>query len=196
MTMRDFVIPKAMLACKVFLKKWPHWGSCECTGWWTPNTVLYMEEKPRGEKRFWRVSAGWPVADRNQEVSAAQHQEGKEQGHCKHLYFRGVERKEISASEQETEGFSAALMCKEAQLQGIDWKAGRSLAPHQIVQHDHQSRRRVAWQLTICVCQFDIRIEETWSCPDVGGIRHVSMQKNGLWDGTFTHFDSNDILMS
>lgn len=143
MTVRDFVIPKAMLACKVFLKKWPHWGSCECTGWWTPNTVLYMEEKPRGEKRFWRASAGWPVADRNQEVSAAQHQERKERGHCKHLYFRGGRGRRFLLLSRKLR-VSLQLWCAR-KLRGIDGKAGRSLAPHQIVQHDgHQSRRRVA----------------------------------------------------
>lgn len=77
--------PEAQFVCKVFLKKcimfkWPHWGCSECTGRKTPNTVLYMEEKPRGEQSFWWVSTDWPWSEGNQEVSAAQHRDRKASG--------------------------------------------------------------------------------------------------------------------
>lgn len=78
--------------CKRFLKKWPHWGSCECTGWRTPNTVLYIEEKPRGENRLWWVSTSCPISDRKPRgVCSPARKEGA--GDCKHLLQgRGMER--------------------------------------------------------------------------------------------------------
>lgn len=112
--------PEAQSVCKVFLKKcimlkWPHWGCSECTGWKTPNTVLYMEEKPRGEKSFWWVSTDWPWSEGNQEVSAAQHQDRKASGTIS-TYFRGTGGA-IYYPEQVTGGLSVTLMWN--QLRGI-----------------------------------------------------------------------------
>lgn len=112
--------PEAQFVCKDFLKcivfKRPHWGCSECTGWKkTPNTVLYMEEKPRGEKSFWLVSTDWPWSEGNQEVSAAQHQDRKASGTIS-TYFRGAGGA-IYYPEQVAGGLSVTLMCK--QLRGI-----------------------------------------------------------------------------
>lgn len=147
MTMCDFVIPKAMFACKVFLKKWPHWGSCECTEWWTPNTILYMEEKSREENRFWWFSAGWPISDRNQKVSAAQHQERKEWGDCKHLYFRGGRWRFLLLNRKLRS--SLQLWCaKSSKESTADGPIARS-ASDCTAQSSHQSQRDVGWQLTV-----------------------------------------------
>lgn len=70
------VSPEAQFISKAFLKKcimlkWPHWGCSECTGWKTPNTVLYMEEKPRGEKFL--MSQQWLIPDQKETTRYLQH---------------------------------------------------------------------------------------------------------------------------
>lgn len=118
MTLCVFFSPEAQLVCKVFLKKcimlkWPHWGCSECTGWKAPNTVLYMEEKPRGEKSFWLVSIDWPWSEGNQEVSAAQNQDRKASGTISTYFRGGGAGGVIYYPEQETGGLSLTLMCKQ-----------------------------------------------------------------------------------
>lgn len=104
-------IPKEVYYVKVtsLRLQWMHWVE-------TPNTVLYMEEKPRGEKSFWWVSTDWPWSEGNQEMSAAQHQDRKASGTIS-TYFRGLPGGAIYYPEQETGGLSVTLMCK--QLRGI-----------------------------------------------------------------------------
>lgn len=178
-----------LFTCKEFLKKWPHWGSCECTGWRTPNTVLYMEEKPRGENRFWWISTGWPISDRKSRGVCCPVSRKEGVGDSKHL-LQGREGGDFCFYwlflNRKTEGFSAALMCKE--LQGINSRQAftstiaRLAFPHQIVQHNRFISLSAMlgdniWQF--CLCQFDIRMAEMWSCPGVFqlcGIRHVSVQ--------------------
>lgn len=144
-----------LFTCKEFLKKWPHWGSCECTGWRTPNTVLYMEEKPRGENRFWWISTSWPISDRKSRgfCSPVSRKEGV--GDSKHLLQgRGGWRflLLLVISEQENWGFLCSSDVQRAprnqQQAGLylDDRSPCIPASDCTAQSIHQSQRDVGWQ--------------------------------------------------
>lgn len=86
--------------------------------------ILYMEEKPRGEKSFWWVSTDWLGSEGNQEVSAAQHRDRKASGTIS-TYFGGGAGGAIYYTEQELGGLSVTLMCK--QSRGIHCRAPSTL---------------------------------------------------------------------
>lgn len=97
--------------------KWPHWGCSELH--WVEkknHPILYRtwRKNPVGEESFWWVSSDGARSDRNQEVSAAQHRDGKGSTSTwrSYLFFFRL----FSAQETGEGGggsLSAALVCKE-----------------------------------------------------------------------------------
>lgn len=200
-----------LFTCKEFLKKWPHWGSCECTGWRTPNTVLYMEEKPRGENRFWWVSTSWPISDRKPRsvCSPVSRKEGV--GDCKHL-LQGRGRWRflllLVISEQENWGFLCSSDVQRAprnqQQAGLYLDDRSPCIPH-IRLYSTIDSSVSAW---CCVTIYDssacVILTSGWQKCDpvhiffscVGSGMSACSKMDFIYDGTFTWFDPKDVLTS
>lgn len=152
--------------------------------------------------------------DRNQEVSAAQHQERKEWGDCKHLLQGRGKRRQFCFYRLFLNGklrVSLQLWCAKSSKES---PAGRPLPPlspalpssHQIVQHnrfiglgpmlgdDSMTYPRRIWQYEIGMAERGCHPRRLLAAGESG--MSACRKMDFIWDGTFTYFDPKDVMMS